>query len=42
MRSCGVKKELFEIDTRFGQLGGGGLFARLDEAGVLTHHIAEI
>ena len=38
----GVKKELFEIDTRFGQLGGGGLFARLDEAGVLTHHIAEI
>jgi proteasome accessory factor A len=37
-----VKRELFEIDTRFGQLGGGGLFARLDEAGVLTHHVSRI
>jgi hypothetical protein len=37
-----VKRELFEIDTRFGQLGGGGLFARLSEAGVLTHQISGV
>lgn len=33
-----VHQELCEIDTRFGQLGGAGLFAALDRAGVLTHH----
>src|SRR5262245_2729854 len=34
-----VRKELFEIDTRFGQLGGAGIFSSLDNAGVLKHHI---
>jgi hypothetical protein len=37
-----VRQELFEIDTRFGQLGGGGLFSRLDGSGVLTHHVSEV
>ena len=32
-----LKKELFELDFRFGQLGGAGLFDRLDRAGVLDH-----
>jgi hypothetical protein len=32
-----LRKELFEIDFRFGQLGGGGLFDQLDRAGVLEH-----
>jgi len=34
-----LRQELLEIDTRFGQLGGRGLFAGLDRAGVLAHHI---
>jgi hypothetical protein len=34
-----VRQELLEIDTRFGELGGNGLFADLEKAGVLTHHI---
>jgi hypothetical protein len=32
-----LRKELLEIDTRFGQLGERGIFATLDRAGVLTH-----
>jgi hypothetical protein len=32
-----LRKQLFEIDFRFGQLGGSGLFDRLDRAGVLRH-----
>ena len=32
-----LRKELFELDFRFGQLGGSGLFDRLDCAGVLRH-----
>jgi len=32
-----LRKELFELDFRFGQLGGAGLFDRLDRAGVLDH-----
>jgi len=32
-----LRKELFELDFRFGQLGGGGLFDSLDRAGVLDH-----
>ena len=36
---AGVYDELCEIDTRFGQLGGGGIFSALDRAGVLTHHV---
>lgn len=34
-----LRRELFEIDTRFGQLGGSGIFASLEKAGVLTHHV---
>jgi proteasome accessory factor A len=34
-----IRNELFEIDTRFGQLGEQGIFAALDLAGVLTHHV---
>jgi len=34
-----LRRELFEIDTRFGQLGGQGIFAELDRAGVLEHHV---
>ncbi|MEK6409079.1 MAG: proteasome accessory factor PafA2 family protein [Acidobacteriota bacterium] len=34
-----LREELFEIDTRFGQIGGQGIFASLDRAGVLKHHV---
>jgi Pup-ligase protein len=34
-----LRKELMEIDTRFGELGGCGLFAELGKAGVLAHHV---
>ena len=33
-----LRQELFEIDTRFGQLGERGIFAALDGAGLLAHH----
>jgi hypothetical protein len=33
-----LRSRVFELDTRFGQLGNGGLFAQLDQAGVLHHH----
>jgi proteasome accessory factor A len=36
------RQELFEIDMRFGQLGGKGLFAAMDRAGVLAHHFAGV
>jgi len=32
-----LRLELFEIDTRFGELGPGGIFNSLDRAGVLEH-----
>ncbi len=32
-----LMKELFELEIRFGQLGGAGLFNSLDRAGVLDH-----
>ena len=32
------RQELFEIDLRFGRVGRQGLFAALDESGVLAHH----
>jgi hypothetical protein len=35
-----LRHELFELDTRFAQLGEGGVFARLDAAGVLAHAVA--
>ena len=34
-----TRDELREIDTRFGQLGPEGIFARLDAAGALTHRV---
>jgi hypothetical protein len=34
-----LRQELFEIDTRFNQLVGEGIFAGLDRAGALTHHL---
>ena len=34
-----VRQELFEIDTRFGQLGGDGIFERLDARGLLSHQV---
>ncbi len=39
-RGVALRRELFEIDMRFGQVGeGGGIFAALDRAGVLHHQI---
>lgn len=32
-----LRKQLFEIDTRFGQLGDKGIFAELSRGGVLSH-----
>jgi hypothetical protein len=32
-----LRKELFELDMRFGQLGECGIFNRLDQAGLLQH-----
>ncbi|MFY9573561.1 MAG: proteasome accessory factor PafA2 family protein, partial [Blastocatellia bacterium] len=37
-----VRRELFEIDTRFGQLGERGIFSTLDRAGVLTHQVSGV
>jgi hypothetical protein len=34
-----ARRELFECDIRFGQLGGTGIFDVLDRDGVLTHHV---
>ena len=34
-----LRHELFEIDTRFGQLGDTSIFAALDRAGVLAHRV---
>ncbi|MFW6162293.1 MAG: proteasome accessory factor PafA2 family protein [Planctomycetota bacterium] len=34
-----LRAELFEIDSRFGQLGGQGIFDALDRCGVLSHHV---
>jgi hypothetical protein len=38
----GLGAELCEIDTRFGELGQGGLFHKLDHAGVLDHRLPEL
>lgn len=34
-----LRQELFELDTRFGQLGPRSLFAALDRAGALEHRV---
>jgi proteasome accessory factor A len=36
-----LRSELCEIDTRFGQLGSEGIFAAMDDAGVLDHRIVD-
>jgi proteasome accessory factor A len=36
-----LRRELFELDTRFGQLDDAGVFSTLDRAGVLAHRTAE-
>ncbi len=38
----GVGQQLCEMDTRFGQLGERGIFAAMDRAGVLDHHLPEV
>jgi hypothetical protein len=37
-----LRQNLFEADVRFSALGGGGVFAALDDDGVLTHHFAGV
>lgn len=37
LRFLKMRQELFEIDSRFGQLGEKGIFNALDRAGVLRH-----
>lgn len=37
-----VRRQLFEIDTRFGELGDRGIFTQLANTGVLTHEMAKI
>jgi len=37
-----LRQQLFEIDTRFGQLGPDSVFATLDQQGVLDHHFAGV
>jgi proteasome accessory factor A len=37
-----LRQELLEIDMRFGQLGGRGIFEGLDRAGVLAHHVSGV
>jgi proteasome accessory factor A len=32
-----LRQELFEVDTRFGQIGAGSLFRRLEASGTLEH-----
>lgn len=34
-----LREQLFEIDTRFSQLGGQGIFSTLEHAGVLQQHL---
>ncbi|MBD3163166.1 MAG: hypothetical protein GF328_13775 [Candidatus Latescibacteria bacterium] len=34
-----LRRDLLAVDTQFGRLGPEGLFARLDEAGVLCHRV---
>ncbi|MGP8251771.1 MAG: proteasome accessory factor PafA2 family protein [Terracidiphilus sp.] len=34
-----ARKRMLEIDMRFGQLGAGGIFEMLDQAGVLDHRL---
>lgn len=37
-----LRRQLFEIDTRFAELGERGIFTKLANSGVLTHEVAQI
>ena len=37
-----IRRELYEVETRFSQLGERGIFASLDRAGVVCHHVAGV
>jgi hypothetical protein len=37
-----LRAELFELDTKFGELGPRGIFSALDEAGVLDHRLQRL
>lgn len=37
-----LRQELFEIDTRFGQIGEQGIFSTLERQGVLDHRVAGV
>ena len=37
-----LRRELYEVETRFSQLGERGIFTSLDRAGVLSHHVAGV
>jgi len=42
MQFLKLKAELVEIDVRFSQVGTQGIFASLDRAGLLSHHVKGI
>ena len=37
-----LRRELYEVETRFSQLGDRGIFGSLDRAGVLSHRVAGV
>jgi hypothetical protein len=37
-----LRRELFEVDTRWGMLGSGSVFEQLDRAGVLDHRVTGV
>jgi hypothetical protein len=37
-----LRRQLFEIDTRFGELGDRGIFTKLANSDVLTHEVAQL
>ena len=40
-RFLSLRAQLLEVDTRFGQLGAGGVFAELDRRGRLRHRVLD-
>ncbi|MEE9229919.1 MAG: proteasome accessory factor PafA2 family protein [Acidobacteriota bacterium] len=40
-RFFALRQKLFEIDTRFSELGEGGIFSTLEQAGVLDHRVVD-
>lgn len=38
-KEISLRREFFEMDTRFGQLGDKGIFRKLDSSGVLAHRV---